>query len=81
MKATSLCSVWKKNFLVRTMHGLLPKVVEITTVFGRSYNQGTSPFCHVFCLGMHTYVMPKRIEYKEATLGFGRRRILNFEVF
>jgi hypothetical protein len=24
---------------------------------------------------------PKRIEYKEATLGFGRRRLLNFEVF
>jgi hypothetical protein len=33
------------------------KVVEITTVFGINCNQGTSPFCHVLCLGMHTNVM------------------------
>jgi hypothetical protein len=39
MKTTSLCTVWKeKNFLttlyqLRTMHGILPKVVEITSLW------------------------------------------------
>ncbi len=32
----------------------------------------------VACLSVY---QAKRIEYKEATLRFGRRRILNFEVF
>jgi hypothetical protein len=46
----SVLSGKKTYILVRTMHGILPKV-------GISCNQGTRPFCHVLCLGMHTNVM------------------------
>ncbi len=47
MKATSLCSVWKKQTLLtllykfRTMHGRLPKVVTITIHYKQQLRNNT----------------------------------------
>ncbi len=61
MKTTSLCSVWEKNKLFYNIiltqnHALhIPKVIEIP--IKRNNNKGTTPFCHVLCLEMHSNVM------------------------
>ncbi len=36
------------------MHGILPKVVEITI---QCKQQLRTPFCHMLCLGMHSNMM------------------------
>ncbi len=62
MKTTSLCSVWKKEFFLQyyinsepCMVRYIPKVIKITININN--NEGTTPFCHVLCLGMHSNVM------------------------
>ncbi len=37
------------------MHGILPKVVEITIQCKQQLR--TTPFCHMLCLGMHINLM------------------------
>jgi hypothetical protein len=43
MKTTSLCFVWKKNFLtiLLTMHGILPNVVELTNQYKQQLRNNT----------------------------------------
>ncbi len=60
MKTTSLTSVWKNKlfyniFLTQNHACHIPKVIEITINIGN--NLGTTLFCHVLCLGMHSSVM------------------------
>jgi hypothetical protein len=64
-----------------------PGAFAISTVFKSIYTKRRGfIFSLIFKKKMMRFflmrpLVPKRIEYKEATLGFGRRRLLNFEVF
>ncbi len=45
-----------KNIILTQNHAWhIPKMIEIT--IKRNNNKGTTPFCHVLCLGMHSNVM------------------------
>ncbi len=77
-------------YIVKTKLVLLCILYTVKVNVNIEYNRGYAVIVLIFLHGErfmkrnYLTVGPaesKRIEYKEATLRFGRRRILNFEVF